>query len=166
MPLILSPDLDLRLGYNSAMAKVGRPSEYDPAVATGICDALIAGHSLTQICTRDEFPAKPTILKWLCAYPVFATQYARAREMQMELMAAEIIELSDDKSDDVTGELKMPNGVAVQRSRLMVDTRKWLMSKLAAKKYGDKVQTEISGPDGGAIQTAITVEFVRPKLSE
>jgi hypothetical protein len=86
--------------------------------------------------------------------------------MQMELMAAEIIELSDDKSDDVTGELKMPNGVAVQRSRLMVDTRKWLMSKLAAKKYGDKVQTEISGPDGGAIQTAITVEFVRPKPSE
>jgi hypothetical protein len=45
----------------------------------------------------------------------------------------------------------MPNGVAVQRSRLMVDTRKWLMSKLAAKKYGDKVQTEISGPEGGAL---------------
>lgn len=29
---------------------------------------------------------------------------------------------------------------------LMVDTRKWLMAKLAPKKYGDKIANEIGGP--------------------
>ena len=52
----------------------------------------------------------------------------------------------------------------VDRSRLMVDAREWLASKLAPKKYGDKVSTEVSGPDGGPIQTENTiVEYIRPK---
>jgi hypothetical protein len=37
----------------------------------------------------------------------------------------------------------------VDRSRLMVDTRKWLLSKMFPKKYGDRVATELSGPDDG-----------------
>ena len=37
------------------------------------------------------------------------------------------------------------NSESVQRSKLRVDTRKWLMSKLAPKKYGEKVDLEHSG---------------------
>jgi len=46
--------------------------------------------------------------------------------------------------------------------RLRVDSRKWLASKLAPKKYGEKVSAELSGPDGGPIQETLTVEYVRP----
>jgi len=46
---------------------------------------------------------------------------------------------------------------------LMVDTRKWLLSKMFPKKYGDKVSAEVSGPDGGPIREALIVEYVRPK---
>jgi len=49
----------------------------------------------------------------------------------------------------------------VDRSRLMIDARKWLASKLAPKKYGDKVSAELSGPDGGPIQESLIVEYRR-----
>ena len=65
----------------------------------------------------------------------FSTQYAKAREAQMEARAEELLEIADDKTGDP------------QRDRLRVDTRKWIMSKIAPKRYGDKVQ--IGGDEGG-----------------
>lgn len=61
-------------------------------------------------------------------------------------MADEIIEIADDGSNDwMEREGKAaPNGEMVNRSRLRVDTRKWLMSKMAPKKYGDKMSTELT----------------------
>jgi hypothetical protein len=55
------------------------------------------------------------------------------------------------------------HGDMVDRSRLMMDARKWLASKLAPKKYGDKVEAQLSGPDGGPIQEHLTVEYIRQK---
>ncbi|MNR02332.1 hypothetical protein D3C85_1181780 [compost metagenome] len=45
---------------------------------------------------------------------------------------------------------------------LQVDVRKWLASKLAPKKYGDKVLQEVSGASSNVIQVHSTVTFVRP----
>jgi len=62
------------------------------------------------------------------------------------------------------GSQEVSEGDMVDRSRLMVDTRKWLLSKMFPKKYGDKVSAELSGPDGRPIQTENTiVEYIRPK---
>jgi len=85
----------------------------------------------------------------------FAKQYARAKDIQLERMADDIVTIADSaESDDH------------QVARLRVDTRKWLLSKLVPKKYGDRVEQFISGPDGAPIQAAITVEFVKPKATE
>jgi hypothetical protein len=102
-----------------------------------------------------------SIFKWLREHKEFAEQYARAKELQTEKLADELVEIADDESNDVSGELKMPNSVAVQRARLKVDTRKWLLSKLQPKKYGDKLDMNLAGKDGGPIQAAIAVTFVR-----
>ncbi len=84
----------------------------------------------------------------------------------MEALAEEILEIADDGSNDTyeteDGHEKVNTDV-INRSRLRVDTRKWLMSKLAPKKYGDKVEQFISGPNGAPIQAAVTVEFIKPK---
>jgi hypothetical protein len=48
---------------------------------------------------------------------------------------------------------------AVERARLHIDSLKWLAAKLAPKKYGDKVTTEHSGPDGGPIKTEEVTRF-------
>jgi hypothetical protein len=143
-------------------AKKGRPSAYSDEIADKICAGIMAGYGLRKICSAEGFPAISTIFYWLLdkEHP-FSEQYARAREVQAELLADELIELADDDSRDVSGELQMPNGVAVQRSRLKVDTRKWVASKLLPKRYGDKVQQEVSGKDGGPLKVEVNrVEIV------
>jgi len=73
-------------------------------------------------------------------------------------MAAQTVDIADDTSKDNS----FAGSVAVARSRLRIDARKWLASKLAPKKYGDKIDATLSGPDGGPIQTENTiVEYIR-----
>jgi hypothetical protein len=117
-------------------------TEYSPEIADAICELVAEGKSIRAICKVDEMPAMSTIFKWLSEQPTFSEQYARAKEVQAEGFAEELIDIADDISNDVTGELDMPNGVAVQRAKLRVDTRKWIASKLLAKKYGDKLAVE------------------------
>ncbi|MBX8785491.1 hypothetical protein HBA94_17175 [Ochrobactrum sp. GRS2] len=65
-------------------------------------------------------------------------------------MAEDILDIADDEEC-----------ADVQKAKLRIDTRKWLMSKMAPKKYGDKVMNEHSGPDGGPIPVRrFEVEFV------
>ena len=72
----------------------------------------------------------------------FSPQYARAREIGHLKMADDLLEIADDASEDC------------QRSWLRVDARKWLLSKAQSKIFGNKVQSEISGKDGGPIDIA------------
>ena len=89
----------------------------------------------------------------------FATN-TRARERQADFMASQTVDIADDTTKD-SG---FAGSVAVARSRLRIDARKWLASKLAPKKYGDKIDATLSGPDGGPIQTENTiVEYIRQK---
>lgn len=127
---------------------MGRMTEYSPDLADAICELIAEGKSIRTICKVEEMPAMSTIFKWLSEQAKFSEQYARAKEVQAEGFAEDLIEICDDTSNDVTGELDMPNGVAVQRAKLRVDTRKWIASKLLAKKYGDKIQQEHTGTLG------------------
>lgn len=73
----------------------GRPSSYTQAKADEICERLIGGESLAAICRSDEMPNAVTVLRWQDAHDDFRIAYARAREAQIELYAAEIIDLAD-----------------------------------------------------------------------
>lgn len=113
--------------------KGGRPSSYMPEVAEDICKLLMEGKSLRQICKRPSLPAISTVMEWLQRHEEFREQYAHAREVQAELLAEDIINLSDAVIED---------GAAVAKARLQVDARKWYASKLAPKRYGDRIQHE------------------------
>jgi hypothetical protein len=133
---------------------MGRPSEFSQETADAICLRLIEGDSLRTICKADEMPAASTVFKWLSERPVFSEQYARAREAQADHLAEEILQIADDGENDT---YQTDNGPAVnqdviQRSKLRVDARKWLAGKMAPKKYGDKVTTELTGANGGPVQ--------------
>ena len=136
--------------------KLGAPSTYTPELAAAICEHIAAGKSLRTIAALDGMPAQSTIMVWLDGkHPDFTEQYARAREAQADKLAEEILAIADDgRSDtylDAEGNEKTDNE-AIQRSKLRVDTRKWLASKMAPKKYGDKVA--IGGADDlGPVQT-------------
>ena len=86
-------------------------------------------------------PAVITVMSWLRKHPEFAAQYARAREEQAETYADEIVAIADDGRNDTyideNGHERVNQDV-VARSRLRVEARKWVASKLKPKKYGEK----------------------------
>jgi hypothetical protein len=128
--------------------QMGRPSDYTQEIADLICEKLCDGESLRAICLSDDMPSRSTVFKWLNDNQYFSDQYARAKEEQAESLADDIIAIADQY--DTAKDTLQPD--LVQRAKLRIDSRKWVASKLKPKKYGDKVQTEISGKDGGPLQ--------------
>lgn len=121
---------------------VGRPSTFTEAVAQRICTELSEGKSLRTICLAENMPDRTTVFDWLAKNGEFANQYARAREAQADKLAEEIIEIADDGRNDtyMTEEgVEMTDHDVIARSKLRVDARKWYASKLAPRKYGDKM---------------------------
>ena len=132
---------------------------YPESIRLEICERIAKGESMVSICASEGMPVQSVVYSWLTVDSDFAERYARAREQQAEHYLDEIIAISDDVTLDeiIDGEGNpRTNHEAIQRSRLKVDTRKWAMSKLAPKKYGDKIQQEIVGANGGAIQVNTT----------
>jgi hypothetical protein len=143
--------------------KIGRPAKYTDELAKTICTRLAEGESLRTICLDEEIPSRETVRKWLVDSPSFLAQYARAREEQADFYAEEIVEISDDGRRDYTTTedgREVVDHDHIARARLRVDARKWYASKLAPKKYGDKVTAEHSGPGGGPIETTSRIELV------
>lgn len=126
----------------------GRPSDYTPELAEVICSMLAEGQSLRKVCSGDDMPSMPTVFSWFRKHPEFLNQYARAKEESADALVEEMMDIADNDTEDV------------QRSRLKVDTRKWVASKLKAKKYGDKVTQEHTGSDGGPVKVFASVGLV------
>jgi hypothetical protein len=142
----------------------GRPSDYTQETADRICAQLAEGKSLRTICKADDMPSTVTVYSWLRTRPEFLTQYTRAKEDAADAFAEEMLDIADEASNDwmEVHDKDNPgyrfNGEHVNRSRLRVDTRKWIASKLKPKKYGERVQAELTGKDGGPIETADLTE--------
>ena len=126
--------------------------------------------TLREVCRGEGMPTEACVRTW--AYEDrsgFYSQYARAREIGYQAMADEVLEISDDgtndwmerQGDDGKSAFAL-NGEHVQRSRLRVDTRKWLLSKALPKIYGDKVQVG-GDPDNPVKLEHITREIIDPQ---
>lgn len=140
---------------------MGRPTDFNDRIAEVICIQLSEGMSLREICRQDGMPDKTTVMRWLNKHEEFRHQYARAKETGIEALAEDILDIADDGTNDWMerlGEDKpagyVLNGEHVQRSRVRIDARKWILSKLAPKKYGDKIEQTLQNPDGSGLQTA------------
>lgn len=120
----------------------GRPTDYTVEMATFICSEIASGEKITDICLAESMPSPRAIYAWLAKYPEFQQQYARAQLDRTHAMAEEVLEIADESGFDahIVDGRAVVNGDAIQRARLRVDTRKWLMSKMAPKKYGDKLE--------------------------
>lgn len=120
--------------------------KFDQAIADSICERLIGGESLRKICRDDGMPSAALVCKWLAdpANQFFREQYVRAREAQADTLADEILDIADDGSNDFMDDDDKYNGDAVQRSKLRIDTRKWLAGKLKPKVYGDKQTLDVT----------------------
>jgi hypothetical protein len=140
---------------------MGAPTIFSKEIADRICEELsTSSKSLRTICKQEGMPSIRTVMNWLSEgskssitndLSEFVQQYARAREAQADFLAEEIIEIADDGSNDLMTIQKGDNSYEVEnkevtnRSKLRVDARKWIASKLKPKKYGDKVDLNTDG---------------------
>ena len=118
--------------------------EFTQEVADLICERLANGESLRWICKDAALPGLTTVMKWLLQNESFVKQYARAREIQADVLAEEIVDISNTPQEGVktiikTTGIEEHRGDMIEHRRLQVDARKWYASKLAPKKYGDRM---------------------------
>jgi hypothetical protein len=124
---------------------------YSPEIAAEICERLAAGESLRAICRDLHMPEEAAVRQWVAKdLNGFASQYAQAREAGYHVMADEILEIADDSSHDTvhTEQGERPDSEWIARSKLRVDSRKWLLSKMLPKVYGDTQKIDLSNTDG------------------
>ncbi len=102
-----------------------------------VCEQVSECKTL-QVIADEAGVSKGTLITWLGNYP---DQYARAREAQADKLAEDILAIADDGRNDTyqTEDGEQTNHDVIARSRLRVDARKWLASKMAPKKYGEKL---------------------------
>lgn len=137
----------------------GAPTKFTQELFDDICEMVSnSERGLVYIC-KDKGIKTNTFYDWIAKDVELMNKYARAKELQAEYMAEQILNIADqsendDLIDEESGNVRQ-NSEWINRSRLRVDARKWLASKLLPKKFGDKVQQEVSIASDGIAQLLI-----------
>ncbi len=135
-------------GCNEDMTEtkiIGRPTIYTDKLALKICKRIAGGESLRKISEDNKMPNRSTIHEWVLKNEIFSTQYNTAINVRTENMFDELNDIADLKDEDESP----------MRSRLRVDTRKWYLSKIMPKKYGDKLDLTSNDKEIGTTNTMI-----------
>ena len=143
---------------------MGRPSLYSDELADEICARLACGDDLEQALDAEGMPDESTVYRWLLKDGAFREKYERARALGLEAWTWRMKRIADTPHEGVETEVgpdgklvKEKHGDMLGHRRLQIDTMKWIMGKIAPKKYGEKVTQELTGADGGPIGVAATV---------
>ena len=138
----------------------GRPSTYNQETADEICERLANGESYSAILRSAGdgwFPSRWTLARWLDDHDEFRTKYARARQIGAEARAEECNDIVKDATPETA-----------TLARLRWDNARWQAKVGNPARFGDKLQAELTGKDGGAIQTVTEVvrRVIRPDASD
>lgn len=106
-----------------------------------VIENIYRGHSLRSLVENDlRVISYEDFLRWIKRDPQRHERFKEAQEMRTEFLAGEILEIADgvDAIDAACPE-------TVNRDKLRIDTRKWLMSAHNRKRYGETKQIEVGG---------------------
>lgn len=133
---------------------MGRPTDYTKEIADEICVRLASGRSLLSIVNDDDdMPPERTVFGWLSKYPEFQQNYARARETWAEYEFENMMRIADTPQigerikENAEGTETVTEDMLGHRS-LQVSTRKWVLERMNARKYGQLIKNEVTNPDG------------------
>lgn len=132
--------------------RIGRPTGYTEERGIALCKRIAAGVALVHACQEPGMPSFGTVAKWCIKYPAFKQSYALARVASADVLFDQMVVLADEP---------MPTNEAVQRARLRIDTRKWVVSKLQPAKYGDQLRV-----DGDLTLNLVVQRFTDAKVVE
>jgi len=107
-----------------------------PSRARVLCDRIVAGEKLEEICASPGMPELKTVRRWLLDSVDFRRRYARARKLRAERLVDQVVEIADEGDET-------PSEAAMRRRRLRIDARKWAVAQFA--------NTTIDQEDGDAL---------------
>lgn len=110
--------------------KIGRPTKYSNELADKIFEKISVGRSVHKICQEDGMPSRRTFYRWLAENEDFRHNYQESLVFRQDYHFDEMLEIADSVEED---------NVKIQKAKLMIDTRKWVLSRMNPKKYGDKI---------------------------
>lgn len=127
-----------------------------------ICTHISEGRSLRSICAQSNMPSTAAFMKWLNKDPALVEQYARAMESRGEHMFEDMLTIADNTEKDIIvledGREIVDHNV-VSRDKLRIDTRKWILSRMNPKKYGDKAAVDVTS-GGDKIDNTLVIKHV------
>ena len=133
--------------------KTGRPTDYSDELADEICKRISEGRSVNRISRQDDMPVRSTIYRWITEKPEFKDKYERALKEREDYHFDEMLDIADLVEED---------NIKIQKAKLMIDTRKWVLSRMNPKKYGDKAgETETIDDNPTPVSVNIEVRDAR-----
>ena len=137
----------------------------NPEAMDILSDFMVAGGSLLHFCRLLDIPYVSSN-RWIQNDPVRVKQYAEAIKLRAEALAEKVREVADDNSRDLMNGLDgaaLFNRAATERAKIQIDALKWTAAKLDPSMYSERLQQIITGADGGAVNTSLTIKFETPK---
>lgn len=150
--------------------KPTKPERDKDAICQAVLQGMRDGLSAFKACQAAGVP-QSTFNLWVDSDAKLSESYAHAREDLIERIANEVMELSDSEVPE-TGDGKR-DWQAIQQRKLQVDSRKWLLSKLAPKKYGDRLELagdkenplQVQTIDASKLSTDVLAQIIAAKDS-
>jgi hypothetical protein len=106
-----------------------------------VIEDIYRGRSLQSLIADDHrIVSYEDFLRWIKRDSVRAERFKEAQEMRTEFMAGEILEIADGVES-----VEPTSNDTVNRDKLRIDTRKWLMGAHNKKRYGETKQIELGG---------------------
>jgi hypothetical protein len=117
---------------------------------------LKSGRTLTDICRDPDMPHVKSVQNWLAEdRNGFAARYKKARDIGCDIMADDIVDIADDRSNDwivmtnkdgTTEAILDPERVS--RTRVRIAARRWRVSKMLPRTYGDRPDVDARHDSG------------------
>lgn len=127
------------------------PADYSLAMAAHILDLHAGGLSIVAICAQAGFPSASQLHQWVTHHPDFAEALDVAKRVYSATLINEAVDIADDASRDyktVTRQDGRQEQVFdhehATRSKLRVDVRKWVASRVDRGSWGDSKQVDIN----------------------
>lgn len=113
-----------------------------------VLERLSEGELLTDICKDELMPSTSTFMQWVSRDPELAREYKRARKIRAVNWCDEIIKIADDdEADHYIDDVGKPvwNYQHIQRTKMRIQARQWIIKADLPEIFGDKVQVDHSG---------------------
>jgi hypothetical protein len=150
------------MASDSQIAGKGRPTEYTDEIGETICDRIVDGESLRTICADAGMPDEATVLGWVSSHREFRDQYEIARDLAVEALLDETIDIIDDPGGYLVERVQANGKVVVvwdrkqlPRCRLRTEVRMWVVDQLPPLKWEERLE-RIAQQDRDANEAAKT----------